>query len=126
LSATGEKRAHWGNIYCEDVEGIRVHKYGAHIFHTSNKEVWQSVSSFVEFNLYINSPMANYKGEMYNLPFNMNTFSKMRGIRTPKEAEEIIAKQRGIIQGEPKNLEEQAISLVGVDIYEKLIKGYTE
>ena len=122
-----EKRNHiGGNIYCEDVEGIHVHKYGAHIFHTSNKKVWEFVNSLVEFNRYTNSPVANYKGEIYNLPFNMNTFSKMWGIRTPKEAEEIIAKQRTAVEGEPKNLEEQAISLVGKDIYEKLIKGYTE
>ena len=122
-----EKRDHiGGNIYCEDVEGIHVHKYGAHIFHTSNREVWDFVNSFVEFNRYTNSPVANYKGEMYNMPFNMNTFSKMWGISTPVEAKAIIDQQRGYVQGEPKNLEEQAISLVGTDIYQKLVKGYTE
>ena len=121
-----EKRDHLGgNIYCEDVEGIHVHKYGAHIFHTSNREVWDFVNSLAEFNRYTNSPVANYKGEMYNMPFNMNTFSKMWGISTPQEAKDIIASQRSSITGEPKNLEEQAISLVGTDIYEKLIKGYT-
>lgn len=122
-----EKRDHiGGNIYCEDVEGIHVHKYGAHIFHTSNREVWDFVNSFVEFNRYTNSPVANYKGEMYNMPFNMNTFSKMWGISTPAEAKAIIDQQRCCVQGEPKNLEEQAISLVGTDIYQKLVKGYTE
>ena len=122
-----EKRNHiGGNVYCESIEGINVHKYGAHIFHTSNKEVWNFVNSLVEFNRYTNSPVANYKGEMYNLPFNMNTFSKMWGISTPAEAKEIIDRQKASITGEPKNLEEQAISLVGQDIYEKLIKGYTE
>lgn len=116
-----------GNIYCEDIEGIRVHKYGAHIFHTSDKRVWDYINQFAEFNNYINSPVAVYKDELYNLPFNMNTFSKMWGIRTPQEAEEIIEKQRketGIT--EPRNLEEQALYLGGRDIYEKLIKGYTE
>lgn len=122
-----EKRDHLGgNIYCEDVEGIHVHKYGAHIFHTSNREVWDFVNSLAEFNRYTNSPVANYKGEMYNMPFNMNTFSKMWGISTPQEAKDIIASQRSSITGEPKNLEEQAISLVGMDIYQKLVKGYTE
>lgn len=122
-----EKRNHiGGNVYCENVEGINVHKYGAHIFHTSNRKVWNFVNSFVEFNRYTNSPVANYKGEMYNMPFNMNTFSKMWNISTPAEAKAIIEKQRGKIQGEPRNLEEQAISLVGTDIYQKLIKGYTE
>ena len=122
-----EKRDHLGgNIYCEDVEGIHVHKYGAHIFHTSTREVWDFVNSLAEFNRYTNSPVANYKGEMYNMPFNMNTFSKMWGISTPQEAKDIIASQRSSITGEPKNLEEQAISLVGVDIYQKLVKGYTE
>lgn len=122
-----EKRDHiGGNIYCEDVEGIHVHKYGAHIFHTSNRAVWDFVNSFVEFNRFTNSPVANYKGEMYNLPFNMNTFAKMWNIRTPDEARAIIEKQRSVIQGEPQNLEEQAVSLVGTDIYTKLIKGYTE
>lgn len=122
-----EKRDHiGGNIYCENVEGINVHTYGAHIFHTSNRKVWDLVNSLVEFNRYTNSPVANYKGEMYNLPFNMNTFSKMWGISTPDEAKAIIAKQRQSITGEPQNLEEQAISLVGTDIYRKLVKGYTE
>ena len=115
-----------GNLYCEDVEGIHVHKYGAHIFHTSDKKVWSFVNSLVEFNRYTNSPVANYHGEMYNMPFNMNTFNKMWGCRTPKEAKEIIEKQKSVITGEPQNLEEQAISLVGTDIYQKLIKGYTE
>lgn len=122
-----EKRNHiGGNVYCEDVEGIHVHKYGAHIFHTSNREVWDFVNSLVEFNRYTNSPVANYKGEMYNMPFNMNTFSRMWNISTPAEAKAIIDKQRQSVQGEPKNLEEQAISLVGTDIYQKLVKGYTE
>jgi len=122
-----EKRNHiGGNIYCEEIEGINVHKYGAHIFHTSNKEVWKFVNDLVEFNRYTNSPVANYKGEMYNLPFNMNTFSKMWGIRTPDEAREIIEKQRLLAPEHPRNLEEQAIRLVGTDIYEKLVKGYTE
>ena len=116
-----------GNVYCEDINGINVHKYGAHIFHTSNKKVWEYVNQFVEFNRYTNSPVANYKGELYNLPFNMNTFNKMWGVITPKEAMDKIEQQKleaGIT--EPKNLEEQAISLVGKDIYEKLIKGYTQ
>ena len=116
-----------GNIYCEDIEGIHVHKYGAHIFHTSDKKVWDYINQFAEFNNYINSPVAVYRDELYNLPFNMNTFSKMWGIRTPQEAKDIIEKQRketGIT--EPKNLEEQALYLGGRDIYEKLIKGYTE
>ena len=122
-----ERRSHiGGNIYCEEIEGIHVHKYGAHIFHTSNKEVWQFVNSLAEFNRYTNSPIANYKGEIYNMPFNMNTFSKMWGIRTPEEAKTIIEEQRKAVPGEPKNLEEQAIKLVGKDIYEKLVKGYTE
>ncbi len=122
-----EKRNHLGgNIYCEDVEGIHVHKYGAHIFHTSNRKVWDFVGSLAEFNRYTNSPVANYKGEMYNLPFNMNTFSKMWGISTPQQARAIIDEQKGSITGEPRNLEEQAIRLVGRDIYEKLVKGYTE
>lgn len=114
-----------GNIHCKEIEGIMVHEYGAHIFHTSSKEVWDYVSDLVEFNHYINSPVANYHGEIYNLPFNMNTFSKMWGIQTPEEARKIIESQRKAITGEPKNLEEQAISLVGTDVYEKLIKGYT-
>lgn len=116
-----------GNIYCEDIEGIHVHKYGAHIFHTSDKKIWDYMNQFAEFNNYINSPVAVYKDELYNLPFNMNTFSKMWNIRTPQEAKEIIEKQRketGIT--EPQNLEEQALFLGGRDIYEKLIKGYTE
>ena len=122
-----EKRDHiGGNVYCENTEGIHVHKYGAHIFHTSNKEVWQFVNSLEEFNRYTNSPVANYKGEMYNMPFNMNTFSKMWNISTPAEAKKIIEEQKKEITGEPKNLEEQAISLVGREIYEKLVKGYTE
>lgn len=122
-----EKRDHiGGNIYTEEVEGIQVHRYGAHIFHTSNKEVWQFVNSLAEFNRYTNSPVANYKGEMYNMPFNMNTFSKMWNISTPAEAKKIIEEQKKEITGEPKNLEEQAISLVGREIYEKLVKGYTE
>lgn len=115
-----------GNMYCENKEGINIHVYGAHIFHTSIKEVWDYVNQFATFNNYVNSPVANYKGEMYNLPFNMNTFSKMWGISTPAEAKAIIEEQRASITGTPKNLEEQAISLVGKDIYEKLIKGYTE
>ncbi len=123
-----DKRDHIaGNIYCEDVEGINVHKYGAHIFHTSNKEIWDYISQFAEFNHYINSPVAAYKDETYNLPFNMNTFSRLWGIRTPQEAQDIIERQRaeyGV--AEPKNLEEQALSLAGKDVYEKLIKGYTE
>ena len=116
-----------GNIYTEEIEGIQVHRYGAHIFHTSNKEVWEYVNRFAEFNHYINSPIAVYKDELYNLPFNMNTFSKMWNIKTPAEAKEIIDRQiadLGIT--EPANLEEQALSLVGRDVYEKLIKGYTE
>ena len=122
-----EKRHHIaGNIYTERVEDIYVHRYGAHIFHTSNREIWDYVNQFAEFNNFINSPVANYRGEMYNLPFNMNTFSQMFGVSTPREAEEIIEKQRAEIKGEPRNLEEQAISLVGRQIYEKLIKGYTE
>lgn len=122
-----EKRDHiGGNIYCEETEGIRVHRYGAHIFHTSDREVWDFVNQFTELNRYTNSPVANYKGQIYNMPFNMNTFSRMWNISTPEEAREIIERQRSVIQGEPKNLEEQAISLVGTDIYEKLVKGYTE
>lgn len=122
-----EKRNHiGGNIYCELQEDILVHKYGAHIFHTSNKRVWEYVNQFVEFNNFINAPIANYKGGIYNLPFNMNTFSKMFHISTPQQAQEIIEAQRGEIKGEPQNLEEQAISLVGREVYTKLIKGYTE
>lgn len=115
-----------GNVYTEAVEGINVHKYGAHIFHTSNKAVWEYINQFAEFNNYVNSPIANYHGEIYNMPFNMNTFSKMWGISTPQEARAIIDAQRAEITGEPQNLEEQAISLVGRDIFEKLVKGYTE
>ena len=123
-----DKRNHiGGNIFCEDIEVINVHKYGAHIFHTSNKEVWDYINSFVEFNRYTNSPVANYKGELYNLPFNMNTFYQLWKVKTPKEAKEKIEEQvkEANIQ-EPKNLEEQAIKLVGKDIYERLIRGYTE
>lgn len=130
-----DKRAHLGgNIYCEDMEGIHVHKYGAHIFHTSNKQVWDFVNSMVEFNRYTNSPVANYKGKLYNLPFNMNTFYQMWGVTTPDEAmakieeqkAEAVAKMKADGVTEPRNLEEQAQILIGKDIYEKLIKGYTE
>ena len=123
-----DKRDHMaGNIYCENVSGINVHKYGAHIFHTSDKKIWEYVNQFAEFNNYINSPVARYKNELYNLPFNMNTFSKMWNIATPQEAKDIIASQIADLNiTEPKNLEEQALSLVGKDVYEKLIKGYTE
>ena len=123
-----EKREHIaGNVYCEEVNGINVHKYGAHIFHTSDKKIWDYINNFAEFNNYINSPVAVYKDELYNLPFNMNTFSKMWGIKTPQEAKDIIAKQiEDLNIGEPANLEEQALSLVGKDVYEKLVKGYTE
>ena len=130
-----DKRPHLGgNVYCENIEGINVHKYGAHIFHTSNKEVWDFVNSIVEFNRYTNSPVANYKGKLYNLPFNMNTFYQMWGVVTPEEAQAKIDEQRveamarmqadGV--SEPRNLEEQAQVLIGKDIYERLIKGYTE
>ena len=130
-----DRRPHLGgNLYCEKVEGINVHKYGAHIFHTSNKEVWDFVNSIVEFNRYTNSPMANYKGKLYNLPFNMNTFYQMWGVTTPAEAKakieeqkaEAIARMKDDGVTEPRNLEEQAQKLIGKDIYEKLIKGYTE
>lgn len=123
-----DKRNHVaGNIYTENINGINVHKYGAHIFHTSNKYIWDYVNQFAEFNHYINSPVAVYKDELYNLPFNMNTFSKLWGIRTPKEAKAIIQSQiKELNITEPSNLEEQALSLVGKDVYEKLIKGYTE
>lgn len=123
-----DKKEHLaGNIYTHEVEGINVHEYGAHIFHTSDKEVWDYVNQFATFNNYINSPVANYNGELYNLPFNMNTFNKMWGVITPQEAKEKIESQKAFMQGkEPQNLEEQAISLVGTDIYEKLIKGYTQ
>ncbi len=115
-----------GNIRCEERDGINIHVYGAHIFHTNNREVWDYVNQFAEFNQYVNSPLANFRGELYNLPFNMNTFRAMWGVVTPQEAAEKIASQRAEIKGEPQNLEEQAISLVGWDIYEKLIQGYTE
>ena len=135
-----DKRAHLGgNIYCENIEGINVHKYGAHIFHTSNKKVWEFVNSIVEFNRYTNSPVANYKGKLYNLPFNMDTFYQMWGVTTPEEAQAKIDEQKAAyseelrvkneelnLANEPHNLEEQAMLLVGKDIYEKLIKGYTE
>lgn len=123
-----DKRNHiGGNIYCENIEGINVHKYGAHIFHTNNREVWEYINQFCEFNNYMNSPIANYKGEIYNLPFNMNTFNKLWGVITPEEAENKIKEQKKEFEiTTPKNLKEQAISLVGKDIYEKLIKGYTE
>ena len=122
-----EKRSHvGGNIYCDEADGIRIHTYGAHIFHTSNARVWDYIRQFAAFNHYVNAPVANYHGELYNLPFNMNTFSRMWGVVTPEQAKEKIAAQRTEISGEPQNLEEQAISLVGRDIYEKLIKGYTE
>lgn len=122
-----EKRDHiGGNVYCENVEGVTVHKYGAHIFHTSNKRVWEYVNSLCDFNRFTNSPIANYNGEIYNLPFNMNTFTKLWGVITPDEAKAKIEEQSSKIKGEPKNLEEQAISLVGEDIYVKLVKGYTE
>lgn len=130
-----DKRPHrGGNVYCENIEGINVHKYGAHIFHTSDKEVWNFVNSIVEFNRYTNSPVANYQGKLYNLPFNMNTFYQMWGVTTPEEAQakieeqkaEAVAAMKQVGITEPRNLEEQAISLIGKDIYEKLIKGYTE
>ena len=123
-----DKRDHIaGNIYTREVRGIHVHEYGAHIFHTSNREIWDYMSRFAEFNHFINSPMAIYKGEIYNLPFNMNTFSKLWGIKTPDEAREKIREQiDGLPIGEIRNLEEQALSLAGTDVYEKLIKGYTE
>ncbi len=123
-----DKRNHIaGNIYTENIEGINVHKYGAHIFHTSDKAIWEYVNRFADFNNFINSPIASYKDELYNLPFNMNTFSKMWGIKTPAEAKAIIAGQIANLNiGEPQNLEEQALKLVGTDVYEKLIKGYTQ
>ena len=122
-----DKRDHIaGNVYCQEIEGINVHVYGAHIFHTNNKEVWNYVNQFAEFNRFTNSPVANYKGELYSMPFNMYTFNKMWGVVTPDEAAAKIAEQRAEITGEPQNLEEQAISLVGRDIFEKLVKGYTE
>ena len=115
-----------GNVYTEKIEGINFHKYGAHIFHTNNTEVWNYINQFAVFNRFTNSPVANYKGELYSMPFNMYTFNKMWGVVTPQEASKIIEKQKKEITGEPQNLEEQAISLVGRDIYEKLVKGYTE
>lgn len=122
-----EKRSNIaGNIYTENIEGINVHKYGAHIFHTNNKEVWKYITQFAEFNRFTNSPVANYKGELYSMPFNMYTFNKMWGVVTPEKAQAKISEQRKEIVGTPKNLEEQAISLVGRDVYEKLVKGYTE
>ena len=122
-----ERREHvGGNVYCEEKDGINIHKYGAHIFHTSYEDVWAYVNRFVTFNNFINSPVANYQGHLYNLPFNMNTFRELWDIVTPAQAKAIIAEQRKAIKGEPQNLEEQAISLVGTDIYTKLIKGYTE
>ena len=123
-----EKRDHVaGNIYTKEVHGIQVHQFGAHIFHTSKKEIWEYVNQFAEFNRYTNSPVANYNGEIYNLPFNMNTFNELWGVATPKEAMATIEEQRAVLNGKkPENLEEQAISLIGTDIYEKLIKGYTE
>ncbi|MBQ7687939.1 MAG: UDP-galactopyranose mutase [Clostridia bacterium] len=122
-----EKRPHTGgNVYCENIGGINVHRYGAHIFHTRDKNIWDYVNRYVPFNRYTNSPLANYKGEIYNMPFNMNTFRQMWGVTTPDEAKKIIAEQCAVITGKPKNLEEQAIKLVGTDIYRKLVKGYTE
>ena len=122
-----EKRDHIaGNLYTEKIEGIDVHRYGAHIFHTSDSQIWDYVNQFATFNHFINSPVANYKGEIYNLPFNMNTFSKIFGIATPAQAKEALERQKAEIKGEPENLEQQAIHLVGRDIYTKLIKGYTE
>ncbi len=130
-----EKRSHLGgNVYCEEIEGIQVHKCGAHIFHTNNKEIWDFVNGIVPFNRYTNCPVANYKGRLYNLPFNMNTFYQMWGCTTPEQATEIIEEQRSEALAKmnaegierPQNLEEQALLLVGKDIYEKLIKGYTE
>ncbi|MDD6854691.1 MAG: UDP-galactopyranose mutase [Prevotella sp.] len=130
-----DKREHLGgNVYCENIDGINVHKYGAHIFHTSNKATWDFVNSLVEFNRYTNSPVANYRGQLYNLPFNMNTFYQMWGVKTPAEARatideqrrEAVAKMRAEGISEPRNLEEQALTLIGRDIYERLIKGYTE
>lgn len=130
-----DRRSHvGGNVYCDNIEGINVHKYGAHIFHTNNKEVWDFVNHIVEFNRYTNSPVANYKGKLYNLPFNMNTFYQMWGVTTPEEAmsrieeqkQEVISKMKADGITEPRNLEEQAKVLIGTDIYERLIKGYTE
>ena len=122
-----DRRPHiGGNVYTEKVEGIHVHKYGAHIFHTNDRKVWEYINQFAEFNRFTNSPVANYHGELYSLPFNMYTFNQMWGVVTPEEAEAKIREQQAEIVGEPQNLEEQAISLVGRDIFEKLVKGYTE
>ena len=122
-----ERRAHTGgNVYCTDVNGVHVHCYGAHIFHTRQKSIWDYVCRYADFHTYVHAPLANYKGEIYNLPFNMNTFRQMWGVSAPEEARAIIAAQQKAVQGKPRNLEEQAISLVGTDIYEKLVKGYTE
>ena len=122
-----DRRKHaGGNVYCEGKEGIHIHVYGAHIFHTNNTDIWNYVNQFADFNHYINSPIANYKGKLYSLPFNMNTFYELWGTITPREAAAKIAEQKNAVAGEPRNLEEQAIRLVGTDIYEKLIRGYTE
>lgn len=122
-----DRRGHvGGNVYTEEIEGIQVHTYGAHVFHTNDKTAWEYVNRFAEFNRYTNSPVANYHGELYSLPFNMYTFNKMWGVVTPEEAAAKIEEQRKEITGAPQNLEEQAISLVGRDVYEKLVKGYTE
>ena len=123
-----DKRRHiGGNLFCEEIEGINVHTYGPHIFHTSDREVWNFVNHFVHFNRYVNTPLANYKGELYNLPFNMNTFHQLWGVKTPEEAKLKLAEQRGVYADiVPRNLEEQALKLVGKDIYERLIKGYTQ
>ena len=123
-----ERRNHiGGNVYTEEQEGINVHKYGAHIFHTDNKDIWNYINQFADFNRYTNSPVANYNGELYNLPFNMNTFYQMWGVKTPEEAKAMIEKQKAEANiTEPKNLKEQAIFLVGTEIYEKLVKGYSE
>ena len=122
-----EKRPHiGGNVYTEKQEGIHVHMYGAHIFHTNNRKVWDYITQFAEFNRFTNSPVANYRGKLYSMPFNMYTFHALWGVVTPEEAEAKLAQQRAEITGEPKNLEEQAISLVGRDVFETLVKGYTE
>jgi len=122
-----ERRNHTGgNLYCLNKDGINIHHYGAHIFHTNDKTIWNYINQFAPFNNFVNSPLANYHGAIYNLPFNMNTFRQMWGVSTAEEAKAIIDAQRKVISGEPQNLEEQAISLVGTDIYNKLIKGYTE
>ena len=122
-----ERRSHTGgNLYCTEIEGVTVHLHGAHIFHTSNKEVWDYLNRFVPFNGFVNMPLANYKGELFHLPFNMNTFRDMWGVSEPEEAKAIISRQRAAVRGKPKNLEEQAIALVGTDLYERLVRGYTE